>query len=172
MYANAYGFKARFSRQSDQRQESFQDRSTREVRVPVRYGHHCPHPSCRRAAAGRHRIWPAGMGSRMHHRVVRGAAGSPPPAPRRIGRAAHSPIIGTWLVDRLRQGRLVATELASELGVSEDTISRDLRDLAVDGRLVRVHGGALPASLTCGLWRSALPCRPKRRCASGGRAPC
>ena len=45
-----------------------------------------------------------------------------------------------------RDGRLVAKELARELGTSEDTIRRDLRDLAAEGRLQRVHGGALPAS--------------------------
>jgi DeoR/GlpR family transcriptional regulator of sugar metabolism len=36
--------------------------------------------------------------------------------------------------------------LSVELGVSIDTIRRDLRDLAAEGRLQRVHGGALPAS--------------------------
>lgn len=46
------------------------------------------------------------------------------------------------------QGRLVARDLAAELAVSEDTIRRDLRDLAAAGRLTRVHGGALPASPT------------------------
>jgi DeoR/GlpR family transcriptional regulator of sugar metabolism len=51
------------------------------------------------------------------------------------------------LLDRLaRDGRLVATDLASELGTSEDTIRRDLRELAAEGLLQRVHGGALPAS--------------------------
>lgn len=43
-------------------------------------------------------------------------------------------------------GRIVAAETAAALGVSEDTIRRDLRDLAAEGRLLRVHGGALPAS--------------------------
>lgn len=53
------------------------------------------------------------------------------------------------LLDRLaREGRLVATDLAAELDVSEDTIRRDLRDLAAEGRLLRVHGGALPLSPT------------------------
>lgn len=53
------------------------------------------------------------------------------------------------LLDRLsRDGRLVATEIAEELQVSEDTIRRDLRDLAAEGRLLRVHGGALPLSPT------------------------
>lgn len=45
-----------------------------------------------------------------------------------------------------RSGRLVAKELSHELGLSEDTIRRDLRELAGDGLLQRVHGGALPAS--------------------------
>ncbi|MEH7828411.1 DeoR/GlpR family DNA-binding transcription regulator [Gemmobacter denitrificans] len=53
------------------------------------------------------------------------------------------------LLDRLgRDGRLIAAELATELQVSEDTIRRDLRDLAAEGRLLRVHGGALPLSPT------------------------
>lgn len=54
-----------------------------------------------------------------------------------------------FLLDRLaRDGRLIATDLAAELGISEDTIRRDLRQLAGEGRLIRVHGGALPASPT------------------------
>lgn len=48
---------------------------------------------------------------------------------------------------RLREeGRLVAKSFSQQLGVSEDTIRRDLRELAKDGLLQRVHGGALPAS--------------------------
>ena len=50
------------------------------------------------------------------------------------------------LVRLAAKGRLVAKDLAAELGTSEDTIRRDLRELAVDGHLQRVHGGALPAS--------------------------
>lgn len=42
------------------------------------------------------------------------------------------------------EGRVVAQDLARELGVSEDTIRRDLRSLARQGRLRRVYGGALP----------------------------
>lgn len=45
-----------------------------------------------------------------------------------------------------RDGRIVAKSFAEELGVSEDTIRRDLRELAKDGLLQRVHGGALPSS--------------------------
>jgi len=51
------------------------------------------------------------------------------------------------LLARLKQdGTLVAKELSLEFGVSEDTIRRDLRDMAQEGLLLRVHGGALPAS--------------------------
>ncbi|MCU0908439.1 MAG: DeoR/GlpR family DNA-binding transcription regulator [Rhodobacteraceae bacterium] len=53
------------------------------------------------------------------------------------------------LLDRLdRDGALVVTPLAAELGLSEDTLRRDLRDLAAEGRLMRVHGGAVPLSPT------------------------
>jgi DeoR/GlpR family transcriptional regulator of sugar metabolism len=51
------------------------------------------------------------------------------------------------LLDLLRQdGKIVAKSAALRLDVSEDTIRRDLRELAGDGLLQRVHGGALPAS--------------------------
>ncbi len=36
--------------------------------------------------------------------------------------------------------------VSQEMGLSEDTIRRDLRELAQEGLLQRVHGGALPAS--------------------------
>jgi DeoR/GlpR family transcriptional regulator of sugar metabolism len=45
-----------------------------------------------------------------------------------------------------RDGKVVASELVASLGVSEDTVRRDLRDLAEQGLLQRVHGGALPAA--------------------------
>ncbi|UGQ47244.1 DeoR/GlpR family DNA-binding transcription regulator [Massilia endophytica] len=44
------------------------------------------------------------------------------------------------------EGQIVAKTLSESLGVSEDTIRRDLRELAREGLLERVHGGALPAS--------------------------
>jgi DeoR/GlpR family transcriptional regulator of sugar metabolism len=45
-----------------------------------------------------------------------------------------------------RDGQVVAKTLSAEYDVSEDTIRRDLRELAAEGQLQRVHGGALPAS--------------------------
>jgi len=45
-----------------------------------------------------------------------------------------------------RNGKVLSSELSDRFKVSEDTIRRDLRDLAEAGLLMRVHGGALPAS--------------------------
>ncbi|NHZ35580.1 DeoR/GlpR family DNA-binding transcription regulator [Massilia rubra] len=51
-----------------------------------------------------------------------------------------------YLMDLLRRdGQVVAKAVSEALGLSEDTIRRDLRELARDGLLRRVHGGALPA---------------------------
>lgn len=43
-----------------------------------------------------------------------------------------------------RDGRVVAKNVAADLGLSEDSIRRDLRELADEGRVIRVYGGALP----------------------------
>lgn len=50
----------------------------------------------------------------------------------------------TLIENRLEQsGRVVAAELSAEFGVSEDTIRRDLRELAAAGICEKVYGGAL-----------------------------
>lgn len=54
-----------------------------------------------------------------------------------------------------RDGQVVAKQLSQDFDLSEDTIRRDLRELAAEGLLQRVHGGALPASPTV----AALPLR-------------
>jgi DeoR/GlpR family transcriptional regulator of sugar metabolism len=51
------------------------------------------------------------------------------------------------ILTRLRADRrVVAKEISRELELSEDTIRRDLRELAAEGLLQRVHGGALPVA--------------------------
>jgi DeoR/GlpR family transcriptional regulator of sugar metabolism len=51
------------------------------------------------------------------------------------------------ILDRLgRDGRVLAAALADAFSTSEDTIRRDLRDLAGRGLCRRVYGGALPVS--------------------------
>lgn len=54
------------------------------------------------------------------------------------------------LVVLKRDGQIQARAISQELGLSEDTIRRDLRELAAEGLLQRVHGGALPASPAVG----------------------
>ena len=44
------------------------------------------------------------------------------------------------------EGRIVAKDIAAELQISEDSIRRDLRELAAAGLCQRVYGGALPVS--------------------------
>jgi len=52
-----------------------------------------------------------------------------------------------FLLDRLAStGKVVAKDVAAELGLSEDSLRRDLRDLAAAGLCQRVYGGALPVS--------------------------
>ncbi|MCM3778847.1 DeoR/GlpR family DNA-binding transcription regulator [Microbacterium hydrocarbonoxydans] len=43
-----------------------------------------------------------------------------------------------------RDGKIVAKDVARDLSLSEDSIRRDLREMAEAGELVRVYGGALP----------------------------
>ncbi len=51
------------------------------------------------------------------------------------------------LLDRLEaEGRISTKDLAVEWRLSEDTLRRDLRDLAAAGQCQRVYGGALPSS--------------------------
>ncbi|HEV7778671.1 MAG TPA: DeoR/GlpR family DNA-binding transcription regulator [Luteibacter sp.] len=51
------------------------------------------------------------------------------------------------VLDRLQRfGKVIAAELAVEFGVSEDSIRRDLRELAAAGLCKRVYGGALLAT--------------------------
>jgi DeoR/GlpR family transcriptional regulator of sugar metabolism len=62
-----------------------------------------------------------------------------------------------------RDGKVVAARLVDELGVSEDTVRRDLRELADQGLVQRVHGGALPPAPQLGSFahrrRTAMPAK-------------
>jgi DeoR/GlpR family transcriptional regulator of sugar metabolism len=42
--------------------------------------------------------------------------------------------------------KVLSSSLSTEINVSEDTIRRDLHELAEDGRIIKVHGGALSHS--------------------------
>jgi DeoR/GlpR family transcriptional regulator of sugar metabolism len=67
-----------------------------------------------------------------------------------------------------RDGRIVAKDVAADLGLSEDGVRRDLRELAADGLCQRVYGGALPASPAIADYagRSTLSVAGKRQVAA------
>jgi DeoR/GlpR family transcriptional regulator of sugar metabolism len=66
-----------------------------------------------------------------------------------------------------RDGQLIAKDLAREFDTSEDTIRRDLRELAQAGKLQRVHGGALPASAAVGDLQARESVSPQEKIALG-----
>ena len=73
------------------------------------------------------------------------------------------------LMTRLRRdGKLIARDLAREFGLSEDSVRRDLRELAAAGLCQRVYGGALPVSpaLSSQESRTALASDSKQRVAA------
>src|ERR671921_9962 len=52
-----------------------------------------------------------------------------------------------FILEALRtDGHVMAKDVAAALGVTEDSVRRDLRELAADGLCQRVYGGALPVS--------------------------
>jgi DeoR/GlpR family transcriptional regulator of sugar metabolism len=62
-----------------------------------------------------------------------------------------------------RDGKVVASELVVALGVSEDTVRRDLRELAADGLVQRVHGGALSPAPASGSFAQRLHVAPEAK---------
>jgi DeoR/GlpR family transcriptional regulator of sugar metabolism len=64
-----------------------------------------------------------------------------------------------------QEGRVLAPGLSVQLGVSEGTIRRDLRDLAAEGLIKRVHGGALPVSPATAPWRAREQQAPEAKLA-------
>jgi DeoR/GlpR family transcriptional regulator of sugar metabolism len=40
--------------------------------------------------------------------------------------------------------KVLSSDLSSQLDVSEDTVRRDLQELAEEGKLIKVHGGRCP----------------------------
>jgi DeoR/GlpR family transcriptional regulator of sugar metabolism len=62
-----------------------------------------------------------------------------------------------------RDGKVVASELVAALGVSEDTVRRDLRELAAGGHVLRVHGGALPPPPAAASFAQRLSVAPEAK---------
>jgi DeoR/GlpR family transcriptional regulator of sugar metabolism len=75
------------------------------------------------------------------------------------------------LLARLRaDGKIVAKDLATELGLSEDSIRRDLRELAAAGLCQKVYGGAVPASAALGDYGARRSIEPDSKQAVAARA--
>ena len=53
------------------------------------------------------------------------------------------------------ENQVMSGELSQRFGISEDSIRRDLRELAAEGLLQRVHGGALPVSAALASFENA-----------------
>lgn len=60
-------------------------------------------------------------------------------------------------------GRVIAAALAQEWAISEDTVRRDLREMASAGLLKRVYGGALPATSEVTTLSERLTLKPERK---------
>jgi len=67
-------------------------------------------------------------------------------------------------------GKLVARDLARELGLSDDSVRRDLRELAAAGLCQRVYGGALPPSEALASYPDRSAVRPDSKARVAARA--
>jgi DeoR/GlpR family transcriptional regulator of sugar metabolism len=68
------------------------------------------------------------------------------------------------ILNRLKsEGRVIAAAIAQELAISEDTIRRDLREMASAGLCKRVYGGALPATSDVTSLTERLSLKPERK---------
>jgi DeoR/GlpR family transcriptional regulator of sugar metabolism len=132
-----------------------------------------------------HRPPAAGQGTVRHpaHRIRINNSEPPPGAApadgggpgRDRGRARPGTVLAAERKDLLlarlrRDGKLVARDLAAELGLSEDSVRRDLRELAAAGLCQRVYGGALPVSPALGTEASRSAIAPDSKRLVGARA--
>ena len=73
-----------------------------------------------------------------------------------------------YILNRINQNyRIYITALSSELGVSDDTLRRDLAELDELGLLTKVHGGAIarsgiPVEFTDMSWPNEFCIRKKK----------
>lgn len=53
----------------------------------------------------------------------------------------------TWIMRQINlHNKVLSTDLSQQLRVSEDTVRRDLKELAKSGKILKVHGGAIGKS--------------------------
>ena len=59
--------------------------------------------------------------------------------------------------------KVLSSDLSVQLDVSEDTVRRDLQELAEEGKLIKVHGGALSKSFHFTLESSTIYSLPEKK---------
>ncbi|HEX7690909.1 MAG TPA: DeoR/GlpR family DNA-binding transcription regulator [Sediminibacterium sp.] len=59
--------------------------------------------------------------------------------------------------------KVLSSDLGTQLDVSEDTIRRDLQELAEEGKLIKVHGGALSKSFHFTLESNTIYSQPEKK---------
>lgn len=59
--------------------------------------------------------------------------------------------------------KVLSSDLSVQLDVSEDTVRRDLQELAEEGKLIKVHGGALSKSFHFTLESSTIYSHPEKK---------
>lgn len=59
--------------------------------------------------------------------------------------------------------KVLSSDLCRQMNVSEDTIRRDLHELDEDGKLTKVHGGALSKSFHFTLQKNAIYQQPEKK---------
>ena len=59
--------------------------------------------------------------------------------------------------------KVLSSDLSVQLDVSEDTVRRDLQELAEEGKLIKVHGGALSKSFHFTLETSSIYSLPEKK---------
>src|SRR5258708_1580218 len=98
----------------------------------------------------------------MHNHVYSCKMGTMKPEPE-AGQIALKEERHQYILELLgSEGRVLAADLCSRYRVSEDTIRRDLRELASSGKLQRVHGCARPGRA------EAIPFVPRQQIVMAG----
>lgn len=59
--------------------------------------------------------------------------------------------------------KVLSSDLSTQLDVSEDTVRRDLQELAEEGKLIKVHGGALSKSFHFTLESNTIYSQPEKK---------
>lgn len=69
-----------------------------------------------------------------------------------------------YIIQRINvHNKILSSDLSVQLDVSEDTVRRDLQELAEEGKLIKVHGGALSKSFHFTLESNTIYSLPEKK---------